>query len=220
MEVRIYEVLLKLIARLSNRVLLDDSLCYNQEWADASLNFAENVLLTNMTLRLFPPLMRPLIALLTPAAWKVQIYLRAAKKALLPTILERYQAEKDGLDDEKPNDFLQWMIDGANEDERRPDKLAHRQLIVFLGAAHTTTMAGTHTIYDLSARPEYIEPLRAEISSLLDEEGGWNPAVPNKMHKMDSFLRESQRCSPASLRMYLSHRLLQLTKAQHNIIIT
>ena len=97
------------------------------------------------------------------------------------------------------DDYLQFRRMNVGY-ESRPDKLAHRRLIVFLGAAHTTTMAGTHVIYDLCAMPEYVEPLRAEISALLKEEGGWSPAVPNKMRKVDSFFGESQRCSPASLR--------------------
>ena len=53
---------------------------------------------------------------------------------------------------------------------------------------------------DLCAMPSYVEPLRAEISALLKEEGGWSPAMPNKMRMMDSFLRESQRVNPPTLR--------------------
>ena len=64
------------------------------------------------------------------------------------------------------------MIDIANEDKIRPAKLAYRQLIVFLGAAHTTTMAGAYVIYDLYTMPSYVEPLRAVISALLKDEGG------------------------------------------------
>ena len=60
-------------------------------------------------------------------------------------------------------------------------------------------MAGAYVMYDLYARTEYIEPLRAEISTLLKEEGGWSAAMPQKMHKMNGFLRESQRHSPVSL---------------------
>lgn len=162
--------------------------------------YAENVSLTTMILRAFPPIVRPLIALIAPPAWKVQMNLRAAKQSLIPLIEKRRQAEQLGSSYKKPDDFLQWMMDAANESEGRSDKLAHRQLLVFLGAAHTSTMAGAHVMYDLYARAEYIEPLRAEISTLLEEEGGWSPAVPNKMRKMDSFLRESQRLSPVSLR--------------------
>ena len=164
------------------------------------MHYAENFTLTVMILRRFPLFMRPLVALVTPSAWKVQRNLRAAIKSLVPIIRKRREAEEKGLEDQNPNDFLQWMMDGASHEESHPDKLAHRQLIVFLAAAHTTIITGAQVMYDLCAMPEYVEPLRAEISGVLKEEGGWNPTVLNKMWKMDSFLRESQRFSPLSLR--------------------
>ena len=165
------------------------------------MNYAANVTLTIGILRLFPSFMRPLVALMVPAVWNVQKNLQLAKKALVPIINQRYEAMKNNIDYQKPDDFLQWMMDAAVDDEARPDKLAHRLLTVFLGAAHTSTMAGAHVCYDLCAMPDYIEPLRDEIFGLLEEDGGWNPTTPNKMRKMDSFLRESQRTSPPSLRM-------------------
>ena len=96
------------------------------------------------------------------------------------------------------------MIDAAVDEQARPDNLAHRLLLVFLGAAHTSTMAGARVCYDLRAMPKYIEPLRAEISELLKEDGGWGPITPMKMRKMGSFLRESQRTNPSSPRMHSS----------------
>ena len=58
-EARIYEVVLKLVARVSNQILLCDSVYYNEGWAQASMAFAENIALTMMILRLFPPFLRP-----------------------------------------------------------------------------------------------------------------------------------------------------------------
>ena len=48
---------------------------------------------------------------------------------------------------QKPDDFLQWMMDAAVDDEAKPDKLAQRPLIVCLGVAHTSTMAGAHVCH-------------------------------------------------------------------------
>ena len=92
-------------------------------------------------------------------------------------------------------------MDTAVDEEARPDKLAHRLLIVFLGAAHTSTMAGAYVCYDLCAMPEYIKPSRDEISGLVNENGSWGPITPNQMRMTDSFVRESQRTSPPSLRI-------------------
>ena len=168
------------------------------------MNYAGNVTLTFGIIRLFPLFMRPLAALLVPAVWNVQTNLRLAKKALIPIIDQRREAEKNNPHFQKPDDFLQWMMDAAVGDEGQSEKLAHRQLIVFLGAAHTSTMVGTNACYDLAAMPEYVEPLREEISGLLNQDGGWGPNTPSKMRKMDSFLRESQRVNPPAIRTYLT----------------
>jgi hypothetical protein len=47
-------------------------------------------------------------------------------------------------------------------------------------------------LYRLLANPEYLEPLREEVDAVIREEG-WTKAGIDKMYKIDSFLRETQR---------------------------
>ena len=47
-------------------------------------------------------------------------------------------------------------------------------------------------LYRLLANPEYIGPLREEVDAVITEEG-WTKAGMDMMHKIDSFIRESQR---------------------------
>ena len=163
------------------------------------MRFSESVTMTTMVLRLFPNWLRPAVAFVLPSARNVQSNLQRAKSAMIPIINRRRQFEKNDPKFQKPNDFLQWMMDVADEREARPEKLAHRQLQMVLGSAHTTTMTGTHAMYDLCAMPEYIDPLREEITNCI-KDSGWDKTTLNRMQKMDSFLRESQRLNPASLR--------------------
>ena len=53
-------------------------------------------------------------------------------------------------------------------------------------------------LYRLLANPEYIEPLRQEVDEVIKEEG-WTKAGIDKMHKVDSFLRETQRIDGLAL---------------------
>jgi hypothetical protein len=53
-------------------------------------------------------------------------------------------------------------------------------------------------LYRLLANPEYIEPLRGEVDAVIAEEG-WTKAGIDKMHKIDSFLRETQRVDGLAL---------------------
>jgi hypothetical protein len=54
-------------------------------------------------------------------------------------------------------------------------------------------------LYRLLANPEYIEPLRQEVDAVITEEG-WTKAGIDKMHKIDSFLRETQRVDGLNIR--------------------
>ena len=47
-------------------------------------------------------------------------------------------------------------------------------------------------MYRLLAKPEYVEPLREEVDAVIKEEG-WTKAGVDKMYKIDSLLRETQR---------------------------
>ena len=55
----------------------------------------------------------------------------------------------------------------------------------------------THALFDLAARPEYIEPLRAEAQEVTELEG-WSKSAISKLYKMDSFVHESVRYSSLS----------------------
>ena len=52
--------------------------------------------------------------------------------------------------------------------------------------------AFTKTLYRLLSNPECMEPLRHDVETAIIEEG-WTKAAMDKMHKIDSFLREAQR---------------------------
>ena len=168
------------------------------------MKYTENAFRTIILIRLFPDWGKPFVAFFIPYAWKVSSALKKAQSIIVPVIKERRRADAHrhgNASYQKPNDFLQWMMDEANEDDGQPNKLAHRLLILTLAAVHTTSMAATQALFDLSARPEYIEPLYQEVSQAVAEDGGFKKTTLTKMRKLDSFIRESQRLSPPSLRI-------------------
>jgi cytochrome P450 len=165
-----------------------------------SIKYTENVFMTVMTLRMFPRFLHPFVALVLPSYWRIKINLATAKRIIIPIVDRRRQLEAlENASYEKPNDLLQWMMDAANPDEGQPHKLAHRQLLLSLASIHTTTMSAAHALYDLCLHREYFEPLREEIINELREDHGWQKSTLNKLRKLDSFLKESQRENPPSL---------------------
>lgn len=130
------------------------------------------------------------------------------------------------------NDLISWLIEEAGAKERTVDDVIKRILLINFAAIHTSSLVCdtyypfyndmliatcvfktfTQALYDLAARPEYMQPLRDEVESVVQREG-WTKAAVGQMHKVDSFIRESMRhngfssCSsrrPLSLQVHLN----------------
>ena len=58
-------------------------------------------------------------------------------------------------------------------------------------------------LFDLAGRPEYMEPLRAEVQQVVAEHDGaaLTPRAMSKLVLMDSFLKESQRHVAQNIRL-------------------
>ncbi|KAI1423458.1 cytochrome P450 [Xylaria sp. FL1777] len=199
--VSVYDILLRLIARVSARIFIGYPECRNEEWLSTSIHYTENVFRTVMTLRMLPRYWHYVIAPLLPSYWRIHSNLKAAKRLIGPLVRERKRrnttADRNQHSEPK-HDLLQWMLDGANEREAIPETMAHIQLVITLASIHTTTMAATHALYDLCAYPMYFDPLREELNETLHETGRWTKPTLAKLRRMDSFLKESQRMSPPS----------------------
>ena len=65
--------------------------------------------------------------------------------------------------------------------------------------------AVSHALFDLLSHPEYLQPLRVESEEIIRREG-WTKSAVDKMCKIDSFIKESQRLHPIG---YCSSFILQ-----------
>jgi hypothetical protein len=108
------------------------------------------------------------------------------------------------------SDLISWLIDAAPEKLKTMRDFVFRVVLLNFAAIHTTAsvsldrlhlfskhwMTGTQTLadtlFDLAPRPEYIEPLRAEVEEIINE-FGWTKEAMGRMRKLDSFIRESSR---------------------------
>jgi len=115
-------------------------------------------------------------------------------KHLEPEIRKRQEKiEQYGADyPDKPNDMLSWLMDHAEGEEQSVRNLVLRILVLDFAAIHTSTMSFTHALYHLASNTEYAKILRQDIDNVVKAEG-WTKASMEKMHKVDSFLKESQR---------------------------
>lgn len=189
-----------LLTRSTSRVMVGETICRNPQWLETVTNYTINVGIIVILLRPFPKSLRPLIAKFLPSVRKINEQIRFVKEELfIPMINARRHAEYTDSSYKKPDDFLQWMMDLANNPrDKEPDFMAHNLFVIMsLAVVHTSTMLMTHMLYDLAEMPEYLGPLREEIQATLPD--GWVNATHasfNAQHRMDSFMKEVQRFNP------------------------
>ena len=201
--------LLYIVAGVTTRAMSGSLLCRQRQRLSTCIKYAENMFMTVLILRLFSHLFHRWISGFLPSSWITHFYLRRAKKLLVPIIEERVRDPTSPIAGyERPRDLLQYMIEGAEGDDRQPERLAHLQLMVNLAGIHTTSMAITHAIHDLCEHEGNVKVLREEIEGVLLEDGGWQKDTHEKPPKMDSFLKESQRFAPATLCLSSLHPVI------------
>lgn len=198
-----YNTVLRLLVRSTSQMIAGPVITnHNEEWIETVATYTLNVGKTIVLLRPFPDFLRPLVAKFLPSVKRLKEQMNYIKEDLfIPLILARMDAEKAEPEYSKPDDFLQWMLDLAdNERDRDPEFLAQNLFIVMsLAVVHTSTMALTQTVFDLIVHSEYVPSLRDEIQTAL--ENGWKNGTFKEfssMRRLDSFLRESQRLNPSS----------------------
>jgi cytochrome P450 len=131
--------------------------------------------------------------------WQCWNYISLARTLASAKAHDFLQRDDDGVSTagatEDNHGFL-WFAESAKGTDRNPQLLAHLQLVLAFAGVHTVLNRMVNVLYDLIANPSYISELRNEISSI--HQAGWDASAYDKLLKMDSVIRESQRMNPAS----------------------
>ncbi|KAN0130729.1 Cytochrome P450 [Lactarius tabidus] len=196
-KVPIVDTIQRTVCATSNRVFVGAPLCRNQDYLNLNLNFTFNVIKHATILKMFPKLLRPIVARVIST---LPSQFRQQEEFVRAMVAERFaRMEEFGENwDDKPNDMLMWLMSDAKGVERCLEGFARRLLMVNFAAIFTSSLSFTTAFYHLLSNPEYIEPLRHDVDTAVAEEG-WTKAGMDKMLKVDSFLRESERISGAGV---------------------
>jgi len=189
--VPVAKLMATIVARISNRVFVGAPLCRDPEYLKIAVDHTEEVSNSRNILLLFPDILKPIAARFITQSQRT---ITRAAGILGPTIHDRtQQIQRCGAGwEDKPNDMLTAVIEGALKRGLDVNAIARIMLITNFSAIHTSANAITHALYHLAASPEFVQPLREEAEAIIREEG-WSKAAMSKLRKMDSFLKESQR---------------------------
>ncbi|KAL9021135.1 MAG: hypothetical protein Q9185_001674 [Variospora sp. 1 TL-2023] len=181
----------QLISRASNYMLGGTDLSRNEEWTKTSIDFTTDTYLAAIRLKQIPAIFRPIAQYLIPEMQNVRKHHDVARRVIIPVMESRLRKG------EEPLDLLQMLWDTARGPDKTPGFMAYTSLAISFAAIRTSSSVPTHILYDLCTHRQYIEPLREECAAVQAEEGSLSTkAAMNKLVKMDSFLKESQRFNP------------------------
>ncbi|PKY03130.1 cytochrome P450 [Aspergillus campestris IBT 28561] len=188
-----------MVARLSSLVFLGPKLCRDTEWLDISVNYTINGFMAARDLRLWPSILRPVVQWFLPSTKQVRGDVRRAKEIIQKEVHTRELIRQGKLPEDPSRthaDCLDWIEEVA---AGRPIDATRAQIGFSMAAIHTTSNLLTNVMYDLTAYPEFIQPLRDEIRQIVKEDGVLKKTSLTKMKLMDSVMKESQRVNPTSI---------------------
>ncbi|KAI8628807.1 cytochrome P450 [Xylariaceae sp. FL1651] len=198
----LHDKLLGVVAQASARIFVGYPMCRNEEWLECTTKFALDVMTGGEKLKQWHPWLRPIAQYFVPEMTRIRGDHQRAFELLLPE-LEKRSKDAGSTRPKQRNDMIEWMQQRAKKlgDKSFDNKeLANLQMLTATAAIHTTRLTIIHALYDLAARPEYIEPLRREIAEVLkDSNGALRKQHLTQMRKLDSFMKESQRHNPPSI---------------------
>ncbi|OJD10443.1 hypothetical protein AJ78_08551 [Emergomyces pasteurianus Ep9510] len=198
-DISLKESALKMVAQLSSRVFLGDKICRNSEWLRITISYTVNSYIAAQALRLWPTLLRPLVANFLPSCRQLRQQVQDARAIINPVLEERRMAKESairaGKTPERYLDAMQWLEESAKG--RYYDPVV-AQLSFSHAAIHTTSDLLTQVLLDLCGREKLIQQLRDEIITVMQAEG-WQKTTLFKLSLMDSVLKETQRLKPIAI---------------------
>ncbi|KAI0466541.1 cytochrome P450 [Xylaria cf. heliscus] len=207
-EVTPYELFGRISSRTNASTLVGPVISQDPEWLDVSLKYPENckqrfLMQTMVFLRMFPRLIQPIVAPLLPSYWKGRRCVQRIQEILYPRIQELLEAKDSGAWDptystkEEDTNILSWLVETTKGNEHSPSTIIHAQILLVFASIHTTLTRIVNSLYDIiAADPSLIDELRAEIETVAIDAKGWGDMPYDRLHKLDSTLRECHRTSP------------------------
>ncbi|KAI0196452.1 cytochrome P450 [Astrocystis sublimbata] len=200
-KVDISHVVSQILVRCIGKMIVGNPACRSEKWL--KLGYTEDFVAASLIMRFLPTWTHPLITNIIPQRKRLVNGVQTVREIIAPMIARHEEFNKQraqGIEVDEEDSMLNWVLDNADEEALK--NIAQIVLVMFVPAAHTTSMGIANVLFDLCNRdhPEWVQDLREEISEVTDEFGPIGEKVPVrdwalKLDKLDSFFQESQRLS-------------------------
>ncbi|KAJ5192839.1 hypothetical protein N7449_008981 [Penicillium cf. viridicatum] len=189
-QVNCFQFSSHLMLRIIARLLFGSPLCRDPEAIDLFSRYGAAVPSSGQLISWFPKLLRPWIG---PRCEAPRMS-RRLDAMILDTIKQR--RHMDLKEPETITDYLSTWVQSGAAPELGDLNVAQMLVSVIFGSVHSAGMVLASCLYELSTRPEYVEPLRQEALNALQSGGDWTKETIESLSKLDSFIKESHRHNP------------------------
>ncbi|EMD58399.1 hypothetical protein COCSADRAFT_154619 [Bipolaris sorokiniana ND90Pr] len=192
--IQVFPVFTEMAHRITSRILLGKELARDKDFIQESQLFNRSLFVSAIMINgiaLGP--FRNLVAWL--AATQHRVHLSRCTKHLIR------QIEKVCSQSNNCNNAIKWVLDLAKDDkiESNPDRMAKQLMHLMFAGSSAPGGLVVQMIYQILMSPEYLEPLRAEITRALEETGGFTTSFTSRTPLMESFVRETMRLYPTGV---------------------
>ncbi|KAG6029620.1 hypothetical protein E4U41_000305 [Claviceps citrina] len=188
---------IRLITRLTTYSLFGEPLCRDSAFLHLCCKFGDALPRDALILRPPPSWTRTCIAKVLDAPRT----LNRLQKVIRAEIERRGDTrEKNPIKDVM--DFIMDWVDHHPEAVYDAGHIADMMITTIFAALHTTSQLTrvlylvVHTLFELATRQDYVVALREEIKQCFEQHGQGTKLALDSMCRMDSFIKETQRCNP------------------------
>ena len=198
-SVEIFPLFLLCIARVSSQTFLGPELANDPEWLEIAMRVGTNAYIAASDIGAYPTYIRRWASHFIGSIKCIKQDRALGVRKLGPLFHQRMAGRGD-LSFKKPDDPLQWMLDTAGSNVSL-EEFIDTIMRLMVASVMTSAMTATVALVDLISQPHYITELTQEIHEVFD---GNEIHIEDleKLCKLDSFLNESQRLTPAFKRKF------------------
>ncbi|KAF9527773.1 cytochrome P450 [Crepidotus variabilis] len=187
-EVEATQLVLQLVTAVNHRVIFGLTSIENEEFNSLGLTTMKQILASRYSLifDFLPQLRSSVFAYFTQARQSQRRY----HTTISAFVSSRISDTKTLSSDRVPHDLLSWTLSGGSSNLLEGSANALSNLTLSVSESISTSFL--HVLYYLSANPKYASLMRKEVEASVSKEG-WNKSSVDKMHRLDSFIKESLR---------------------------
>jgi len=209
------EKIARVVTMVNGRTFVGLPLSREEDWINSTIMYTTEGNIVAQSLRPYPALLRSFVAPFLSNVQSLKKHQALVSQKTRP-LIQKHLDSRDGIKNvEKENHsgatgrLMGWLL-ARYRNLPSSTVIAKDYLLSSAASVPIPASLLTHLLFELASRPDYVEPLRAELNAVIQKHGKWSHACLIGLDKMDSFIKECQRLNSHGLSKYRSYVLIMI----------